>query len=132
MTPLKLKWPGNVPVDIIFFGVLMIFSGMGDLYIIIANPQYRLPFFGTKPEGLIGWAIKAIHPFFHFGAGFGAIYGKKWAYLFMMAYSTYGLVNAMTNRLLLPGPHRIRTIFMIITALSMVYLYCRRNQFKNE
>lgn len=128
---MNFKRPSHVPYDIILFGVLMILAGMADIYIIIANPQYRLPFFGMKPDGLVGVVIKSVHPFFHFGAGFGLIYGKKWAYPFIMAYSVYGLVNAMTNRLLLPGPHRIRTVFMIGTALVMVYLYFRRNQFKN-
>jgi hypothetical protein len=129
---MNLKRPSDIPYDIILFGVLMLVAGMGDIYIIVANPQYRLPFFGMKPDGLTGALIKSVHPFFHFGAGFGLIYGKKWAYPFMMAYSVYGLVNAMTNRLLLPGPHRIRMVFMIGTALVMVYLYFRRNQFKNE
>lgn len=126
-------WPGdtNVPFDIFFFGVMMILAGFGDIYIIAANPQYRLPFFGTKPDGFPGFLFKAVQPFIHFGVGFGLIYGKKWAYPFIMAYSTYGLVNAMANRLLLPGPHRIRTIFMIGTALVMVYLYWRRNKFSN-
>jgi hypothetical protein len=129
---MNLKRLGDTPRDIVFFGVLMILSGMGDFYIIIANPQYRLPFFGMKPDGFTGLLIKSVHPFFHFGAGFGAMYGKKWAYPLIMAYSVYGLANAMTNRILLPAPHRIRTIFMIGTALVMVYLYCRRDQFKNE
>jgi len=129
---MNLKRLGDTPRDIVFFGVLMILSGMGDFYIIIANPQYRLPFFGMKPDGFTGLLIKSVHPFFHFGAGFGAMYGKKWAYPLIMAYSVYGLANAMTNRMLLPAPHRIRTIFMIGTALVMVYLYCRRDQFKNE
>jgi len=129
---MNLKELGNTSYDLIFFGVLMILSGMGDLYIIVANPQYRLPFFGMKPDGLAGLLIKSVHPFFHFGAGAGAIYGKKWAYPFIMAYSVYGLVNAMANRMLLPGPHRIRTVFMIGTSLVMVYLYLRRNQFKNK
>jgi len=128
---MNLKSPGNTPYDIVFFGVLMILSGMGDLYIIVANPEYRLPFFGMKPDGFAGLLIKSVHPFFHFGAGWGAIYGKKWAYPLMMVYSVYGLVNAIANRILLPGPHRIRTIFMIVTALSMVYLYCRRREFRN-
>lgn len=129
---MNLKRLGDTPRDIVFFGVLMILSGMGDFYIIIANPQYRLPFFGMKPDGFTGLLIKSVHPFFHFGAGFGAMYGKKWAYPLIMAYSVYGLANAMTNRMLLPAPHRIRTIFMIGTALVMVYLYCRRDQFQNE
>jgi len=129
---MHLKRRGDIAYDLVCFGVLMVLSGMGDLYIIVANPQYRLPFFGMKPEGWTGLLIKSVHPFFHFGAGFGAIYGKKWAYPLMMVYSAYGLINAMVNRMLLPGPHRIRTVFMIGTSLVMVYLYLRRDQFRNE
>ncbi len=119
-----------VPRDIIFFGILMILSGMGDLFIIIAYPQYSLPFFGTKPTGLPGVLIKGIHPLIHFASGYGAIYGRKWAYPFFMAYSVYGLINATVNLMVFPPPHRIRTVFIIGTLLVMMYLYLRRSQFK--
>ncbi len=120
-----------VPCDIVFFGVLMILSGIGDLYIIVANPAYSLPLFGTKPHGIFGALIKFIHPLIHFASGYGAIYAKRWAYPLFMAYSVYGLVNAITNRLLLPPPHRIRTLFIVLTVLVMGYLYFRRRLFKN-
>jgi hypothetical protein len=127
--PLAVNGPRPVPRDVIFFGVLMIVSGMMDLYIIVANPTYSLPFFGTKPTGFVGNMIKVIHPLIHFGSGYGAIYGKRWAYRLFMIYAVYGLINAAANFMLLPPPHRIRTIFMIGTALVMVYLYFRRNRF---
>jgi len=119
-----------VPWDIVGFGVLMILSGMGDLSIIIAYPTYSLPFFGAKPEGLFGLLIKCIHPPMHFISGYGAIYGRKWAYPLLMLYSVYGMVNAIVNRILLPPPHNIRTIFMLGTLLVMGYLYFRRSAFK--
>ncbi len=122
---------GSVPRDVVFFGILMILSGAGDLYIIVSNPEYSLPFFGTKPYGIFGGVVKSVHPFIHFASGYGAIYGKRWAYPLFMAYSVYGLANAITNRMLLPPPHRIRTVFIIGTILVMGYLYWRRNQFKN-
>jgi hypothetical protein len=128
---IKLASIRHIPSDILFLGVLMILSGMGDLYIIFANPEYRLPFFGMKPDGVLGWVIKLVQPPIHFGLGFGALYAKKWTYPFFMIYSIYGLLSAVVNRFLLPGPHRIRTIFMIITVLIMGYLYWRRRQFKN-
>jgi len=119
-----------VASDLIFFGVLMIFSGMMDLYIIIANPEYRLPTFGTRPTGFIGWFVKLSAPPIHFLTGYGAILGRKWAYSLMMYYSLYGLTNAIVNRIVLPGPHRIRTIFMVGTLFFMGYLYVRRGQFR--
>ncbi len=121
----------TAPMDITIFGILMILSGIGDIYIIVSNPQYSLPFFGMKPEGIISLLTKSVHPPIHFAAGYGAIYGRKWAYPLFMTYSVYGLINAMANRLLLPPPHRIRTIFIVGTVLVMAYLYCRRRQFKN-
>ncbi len=117
--------------DVVFFGGLMIVSGMMDIYIIVANPEYRLPMFGTRPEGALGWFVKLTAPPIHFLAGAGAILGKRWAYPLMMGYSIYGLTNAVVNRLLLPPPHRIRTIFIVATLLLIGYLYSRRDQFKN-
>jgi len=121
----------RVPLDLVFFGVLMVLSGFGDIYIIFANPEYALPIFGMKLSGAAGWAFKLIHPVIHFASGYGAIFGKRWAYLFFMAYSTYGLTNAAVNRMVLPGPHRIRTVFFIMTLAVMGYLYWRRGQFRN-
>jgi hypothetical protein len=121
-----------VPFDIVCFGILMILSGIFDIAILVAYPQYSLPFFGGKLAGMPGILIKAIQPLIHFVSGYGAIYGRRWAYPFFMAYAVYGMANAVTNRLLLPPPHRIRTIFMIGTVLVMGYLYCRRRQFRNK
>ena len=128
----SVKEATHVPWDIVCFGVLMILSGLGDLSIIMAYPEYSLPFFGTKPEGIFGLVIKGIQPPIHFIAGFGAIYRKKWAYPFFMIYSIYGLANAVTNRILLPPPHNIRTIFILGTLVVMGYLYFRRKAFTEE
>ena len=124
MKSLPVAW------DIIVFGVVMIVSGMADLYIIVRHPLYSLPFFGTTLQGISGALIKGVHPVIHFVSGYGAIYGRRWAYRLFMAYAAYGLVNAMVNRLLLPPPHRIRTIFMIGTLIVAVYLILRKKQFE--
>lgn len=121
----------RVPFDLVFFGVLMILSGFGDIYIIIANPEYALPIFGMKLSGFAGWAFKLIHPVIHFASGYGAIFAKRWAYTAFMAYSVYGLINAAVNRMVLEGPHRIRTVFFFMTLGVMGYLYWRRGHFKN-
>lgn len=120
----------SVPYDLVFFGILMISSGFMDLYIIIANPEYSLPIFGMKFIGWGGWFVKLIAPPIHFISGYGAILGRKWAYRLMMYYSFYGLINATVNRLVLPGPHRIRTIFLAGTLFFIGYLYMRRRQFR--
>jgi len=118
-----------VAIDIVCFGVLMMVSGLVDLYIIWAYPRYALPFFGTRFSGAVGLIYKLISPCLHFISGYGAIYGRRWAYLFFMGYGLYGLTNAMVNRMMLPPPHRIRTIFIIGILVVMGYLYKRRNQF---
>lgn len=120
-----------IPYDLVFFGVLMIFSGFTDLYIIFANPEYHLPIFGMKFAGPAGWFFKLAPSLLHFLSGYGMILGRRWAYILLMLYSLYGVVNATVNRLLLPGPHRIRTIFIIGTLIFMWYLYFRRKAFRN-
>jgi hypothetical protein len=121
----------SVPADIIFFGVLMILSGIMDTYIIVANPEYGLPVFGMKLTGAIGWFFKFLSPTLHFASGYGAILGRRWAYPLFMIYSLYGLASATVSRLVLPPPHRIRTVFIIVLIGFMVYLYFRRNAFRN-
>jgi len=117
--------------DMVCFGFLMLFSGATDLYIIIANPHYNLPIFGVTLTGWAGWLVKLVAPPIHFVAGYGAIWGRKWAYPLLMVYALYGLMSATVNRLHLPPPHRIRTIFIVATLLFMGYLYARRNHFRN-
>lgn len=120
-----------VPFDLIFFGVLMILSGIMDTYIIVANPEYGLPVFGMKLTGAAGWFFKFLSPTLHFASGYGAILGRRWAYPLFMIYSIYGLASATVSRIILPPPHRIRTIFIVILLVFMVYLYFRRNAFRN-
>ena len=120
----------SVPADIIFFGVLMILSGVMDTYIIIANPEYGLPVFGMKLTGAVGWFFKFLSPVLHFTSGYGAILGRRWAYPLFMVYSLYGLASAIVSRLVLPPPHRIRMIFIMVLLGFMAYLYARRKAFR--
>jgi len=120
-----------VPLDLIVLGVLMVLSGGMDLYLIVANPEYGIPTFGTKRTGAVGWALKLIAPPIHFVSGYGALRGRRWAWRFLMLYSLYGLANAAVNRMLLPAPHRIRTLFLIGTVIFIGYLYIRREHFRS-
>jgi len=121
----------RVPLDIILFGVVMVLSGVMDTYIIVANPEYGLPVFGMKLTGPIGWFFKFLSPTLHFASGYGAIMGRRWAYPLFMLYSVYGLLSAVVSWMVLPPPHRIRKIFIVILLGVMGYLYVRRDQFKN-
>ncbi len=120
----------SVPFDLVFLGVLLIMAGVADLYLIATNPRYAIPTFGMKLAGPWGWFFKSIAPPIHFLSGYGTIKGRRWAYLLLIGYSLYGLLNAGINRWLLPGPHRIRTLFFIATLLFIGYLYSRRHHFK--
>jgi hypothetical protein len=127
--PISARRP--VPYDLIFFGVLLILAGFTDLYIIFANPEYSLAFFGMKFTGLANWIHKLIAPPIHFVLGYGTILGRRWAYTFLMVYSFYGLANATVNLWVLPGPHTIRTRFIIGTVVLLGYIFYRRDAFKN-
>lgn len=121
----------RVPLDIVLFGVVMVLSGVMDTYIIVANPEYGLPVFGMKLTGPIGWFFKFLSPTLHFASGYGAIMGRRWAYPLFMLYSVYGLLSAVVSWMVLPPPHRIRKIFIVILLGVMGYLYVRRDQFRN-
>jgi hypothetical protein len=120
----------QVPFDLVFLGVLLIMAGGIDSYLIFTNPKYAIPTFGMKLAGPWGWFFKLMAPPIHFLSGYGVAMGRRWAYLLLMGYSLYGLLNASINRLLLPGPHRIRTVFILGTLLFVGYLYMRRSHFK--
>lgn len=121
----------RVPMDIVLFGIVMVLSGVMDTYIIFANPEYGLPVFGMKLTGPIGWFFKFLSPTLHFASGYGAIMGRRWAYPLFMLYSVYGLLSAVVSWMVLPPPHRIRKIFIVILMGVMGYLYLRRDQFRN-
>ncbi|HZR47144.1 MAG TPA: hypothetical protein VFA47_10595 [Candidatus Manganitrophaceae bacterium] len=127
--PIRAAHP--VPLDIILFGFVMVLSGVMDTYIIVANPEYGLPVFGMKLTGPIGWFFKFLSPTLHFTSGYGAIMGRRWAYPLFMLYSVYGLLSAIVSWMVLPPPHRIRKIFIVILMGVMGYLYLRRDQFRN-
>lgn len=118
-----------IPYDLIFFGVLMVASGMMDIFIIFKNPDYRLPVFGMKLEGPNGWYLNLVFPGFHFFIGYGLIFARKWAHRLFVGFTIYGILSASVNFLRLPPPHNIRTIFIIISLVVLVYLYMRRAHF---
>ncbi len=125
----KIETNRPVPYDLIFFGVLMVVSGVMDIYIIFANPDYRLPVFGMKLEGPEGWYLNLVFPLFHFFIGYGLVFARKWAYRLFVGFTIYGILSASVNFLRLPPPHNIRTIFIIISLAVLGYLYARRAHF---
>ena len=46
--------------DIRFLGALFLLSAINDSFIILMNPEYLLPFFCTKPGGLLGFPDESL------------------------------------------------------------------------
>ncbi len=118
-----------IPYDLTIFGVVMIVSGFFDTYLIIANPDYRLPVFGMKLKGPMGWYLNLLYPVVHFIIGYGVMLAKKWAHRLFVGFTVYGMISATVNFIRLPPPHNIRTVFLIVSALVLVYLYLRRGAY---
>ncbi len=122
----------SVPLDLIIFGIVMIVSGVFDVYIILANPEYRLPVLGKKLDGPVTRYFIFLFPLFHFIVGYGVIVCRRWAYYLFIVFSVYGIVSPTINFFRFPPPHRIRTILLIGSVLVLAYLYWRRKYFLTE
>jgi hypothetical protein len=112
--------------DIRFLGVLLVISALNDTFIILANLDYLLPFYCTKPTGIPGFLTKAISPVLHLAVGYGFIRCRRWAFFLYLVYAAYGFTNGMVN-LTCFGPGRIRNTLLGAVVLSTVYVLFRRN-----
>ena len=115
--------------DIRYLGALFLMSAIMDLYIIVAQPQYALAVFCTKPEGWSGLLFKAQSPAIHIGIGYGFLLRRKWALLLYLLYAGFGLVNALVN-LSCFGYGRVRTVFLISLLAFTAYVLLRRQAFQ--
>ena len=121
----------KAPYDLVALGLLMIFAGLIDIYIILKNPDYQMPIFGIKLPGKAGWYfILIFFPLFHFIAGYGAILRRKWAYVLYTATSLYIIASAAVSLIRLPPPHRIRSTILITVPIFLIYLFFRRKHFR--
>jgi hypothetical protein len=112
--------------DIRFLGVLLVISALNDTYIILANLDYLLPFYCTKPTGIPGFLTKAISPVLHLAVGYGFILCRRWAFFLYLVYAAYGFTNGMVNFTCF-GPGRIRNTLLAAIVLSTVYVLFRRH-----
>lgn len=117
----------STPYDITTFGVLMILSGMVDIYIILKFSDYRLPFFGIK----LNWYFNFLFPVVHFAVGYGLIQTRKWVYHLFIIFCLYGIISPTINFFRQPPPHNIRTILLIASIAVLFYLRWRRPYFRN-
>ena len=114
--------------DIRFLGVLLLISAVNDTFIILINLEYQLPFFCTKPDGLVSVATKAVSPALHLAVGYGFLRLRRWAIPTYLAYAAYGFTNGVVN-LVCFGPGRIRNTILTVIILSTAYIIWRRHIF---
>jgi len=119
--------PGNRDLQAI--GALFLLAACTDLYIIQARPDYALKIMGTTLPGVWGVLAKAQGPILHVLIGVGFLFVKRWGLFVYLLYAGFGLINASVNFAVLPGPHRIRIIFLISLAVFTAYILWRRKRF---
>ena len=114
--------------DIRFLGALFLLSAVNDSIIILNNPEYLLPFFCTKPAGVVGVVTKAISPVLHTAVGYGFLRLRRWSLFLYLLYAAYGMTNAVVN-LTCFGPGRVRNALLVTLAAFTGYLLWRRRCF---
>jgi hypothetical protein len=117
--------------DIRFLGALFLLSAINDSFIILMNPEYLLPFFCTKPGGILGFLTKALSPILHTMVGYGFLQLRRWALFVYLLYAAYGMANAAIN-LTCFGPGRVRNTLLITLASFTVYILWRRRCFLHK
>jgi hypothetical protein len=111
--------------DIRFLGLLLFISALNDIWIILKNLDYALPFFCTKPGGTLGFMTKAISPVLHLAVGYGFVRLRRWALFLYLVYAAYGFMNGIVN-LTCFGSGRIRNTLLVVIVLSTAYVLWRR------
>lgn len=112
--------------DIRFLGGLFLWTALMDLYIIVANPEYHLSVFCTKPTGILGLLFKVQSPTLHIAIGYGFLKLRRWALFVYLAYAGFGILNATSNFACF-GYGRIRTVFFISLLAFTAYVIWRRD-----
>lgn len=125
-----LPRPGRGSLDIQAIGLLFLFAVYTDLYIIQARPDYDLKILGSVLPGHWGVLAKAQSPILHGFIAVGLIQLRRWGLFMYLVYAAWGIINAAVNLILLPGPHRIRLVFMVSLAVFTAYLWWRRDALK--
>ncbi|WP_173044051.1 hypothetical protein [Nitrospira sp. KM1] len=111
--------------DIRFLGFLLFVSALNDTYIILANLDYSMPFYCTKPAGALGFFPKALSPALHMAVGYGFMKHRRWSLFLYFVYAAYGFTNGMVN-LTCFGPGRIRNTLLVAIIVSTLYVWWRR------
>lgn len=126
--PTVISSPTAPPYDIYAIGVIFVLNVAMDTWLIVRNPDYALPLFGTTFTGAWGWLAKIQSPILHGVLGYGFLRRRRWGYSLYMAYAAFGLSSALVN-LVVFGMGRIRIIFIVSLTLITAYLFTRRRVF---
>ncbi|GKS58104.1 hypothetical protein YTPLAS18_16310 [Nitrospira sp.] len=114
--------------DIRYLGILFLVTALMDLYIILANPDYALAIFCSKPTGALGLMVKIQSPTIHVLIGAGFLRLRRWALGLYLAYAGFGLLNATANFACF-GFGRVRTVFLVSLLAFTAYIWSRRRHF---
>lgn len=114
--------------DIRYLGGLFLLTALTDFSIIVANPEYALTVFCSKPSGVLGILAKAQSPTLHVLIGYGFLRLRRWSYFVYLAYAAFGLLNATANFACF-GYGRIRTVFLVTLVGFTVFVVWRRRCF---
>ena len=115
--------------DVRYLGGLFLLSAGLDFYIIVANPEYSLTVFCSKPGGIPGLLAKAQSPTFHTLIGYGFLHLRRWALVLYLVYASYGFANGIANYACF-GYGRIRTVFLLTLGGFTAYILWRRGSFR--
>ena len=115
--------------DLRFLGAVFLLTAFIDLYIIVKNPTYSLPFFCLKPVGIPGVLAKAQSPTLHILIGYGFLRLRRWSLFLYLFYAAFGLLNATVNYTCF-GYGRIRTILVVSLLVFTAYILWRRDRFQ--
>ena len=119
----------KVAIDLLVLGALFILTGLVDLGIIAANPDYRLAVFGMRLDGFPGWVAKLQSPVMHLLLGVGFLRLRRWAFMLSLVYLSYGIMSAAVNLAVL-GFGWIRIAFLLGSLGFLAYLWWRRAAFE--
>ena len=106
-------------------------SGIIDLVVILAYPDYSLKVFGRTFSGWIGEFVKYQHPAIHLAIGYGFWKTKRWAFLTYLFYLTLACMSEVVTQIVV-GYHTFRTTMVIVSLFFGIYIVSRRNVFQSS
>ena len=118
-------------IDVKLFGGLFMIVGTVDIVIIALFPSYALKLFGAEMSGPSSFLVKLHSPAIHLLIGYGFLWLRPWAWGLSLAYAGFGIVSEAMNQLTF-GYHPVRSGFMAITVVFMLYVLWRRHLFTDQ